>query len=167
MSIALELVWHEVKNLVYSIVNRYVRAANLEKEEAESVAHLAAVNAYYSYDPDRGTIETWIANHVRYAMQEMIRSRAQQKKYTTVSESTPDRRKPTFKLKELMEGVSQDAKRMIWLTLARPTTVELSIMMMGGENIINIRRAVKEVLRESGWTWKRITETFREIKEAL
>jgi hypothetical protein len=77
-----------------------------------------------------------------------------------------DHKRSNFQVSEFIEELSSDGKMIISLIFDTPAELASEIAQKGG-HARNIRRTVKSYLREIGWTYNRIAESFEEIGAVL
>lgn len=166
MNFALEHHWVEVRGLVHSIVKRYAASYPLDEDEASSLAALAFIDAYNTYREEFGSLKQWVVRKTHYAMMTMIRRQTHERKLGELPAEIPSRT-PSFLLKDFLEGLSRDARLVVLLSIFQPLVIELEMAICGKATTHNLRRAIKATLRDLRWTWTRIRQTFREVKDAL
>ena len=77
-----------------------------------------------------------------------------------------DHKRSDFQMSEFVEELSTDGKLIIQLIFDTPAELAEEIAAKGG-HARNIRRTIKTYLKEIGWTYHRIAESFEEIGEVL
>lgn len=76
-------------------------------------------------------------------------------------------RQPSRQFWEFLDGLSEDARTVAKLITEEPFELSLAIAERGKPTRTRVLSAVREVLRELGWSTGRISQSFEEIREAL
>lgn len=66
--------------------------------------------------------------------------------------------------KETIENLSDEARQIVNILLTSPTEI---LKIMGTEPAKAVRGAIYKHLWAKGWKWRKIWDSFREIREAL
>jgi hypothetical protein len=151
-------------------VRGFARTHGGETEELAAEARLHFVRACGRYD-GRVPFDKYLGYFVRKNLLESARKIARRSarlpRAVVVLEDLPGREPPReFSVAGLAEELSQDAKIILALVFDHQTRGDAA-RRQGGLMPHNYRKAVQSRLRKLGWAWDRITESFREIREAL
>lgn len=163
--------WEDTKNLVYKIVYSYRRNHGGDLDEMIGLGHEAFMAAYKSWQPGKGMIFTsYLATCVLRRLMDNYRvgRRHRMPQAGPMAAMVPDTRGPItgFDLAEFAANVSDDARRVIELTLETPA--ELAAIAAGkGGSPCNLRSSLRAWLIETGWTVQRVRDTFAEVGAAL
>jgi sigma-70-like protein len=163
-------VYEDVKRMIFKIVHEFCsRHRHLDFNEMLSLANLTFVKCLTSYDHRRSSFSTHVYLRVRYRLLEEYRELARKagvhKHCDTPVETCPSK-KNDFWLVEFLDELSDDATTVVSLVFSgRDVPHVLSEMRSGTP--ATIRKAIRTVLHEIGWTSTRIIESFAEITKAL
>lgn len=161
-SFAVNETYRSVEGLLYSVVWKFHRAKGGDVDDLLGIAHEAYVDAYDTYDPDRGEFETWVVNKIHYRMLEDWRKRC-------VRHRALPRCEVNFDLmacgeKSPLDGLSEQAREVVEMVLTSDPRVTSRV---AGRSRHPWRAALADVLVEAGWTVKQVAEAFAEVQEAL
>lgn len=162
-------------------VRSFCRRRQLDPDEALGLAHEAFMEAYWDkrFDSERASFTTWVASRVYYKLLEAwdrqrsrhsVAQRAEGAK--AVHRVFPDldslpRAHCSWHLIDFLDELSDDAQTVVRITLEAPGDVRLCLIEKGNCFPRTIRAALREFLRDCGWTASRIAESFAEIRQAL
>ena len=152
--------------LLWSTIHRFTRKTRScwDREDMLSLANLAAVLAYQSYDPQRGKLSTHVVRHVWCALASESRRRSCDWQYVPLTRDVQKNKTSTFDLQTFLEDLpSDDTKLLVRLILDTPCDVRL-FLQEGRETAKRIKRAVICALRQIGWTKKKITKQLRTVE---
>lgn len=76
-------------------------------------------------------------------------------------------KKSQFDTNDFFEELTADARVILQFALEEPKELKEKVIARGGHNRRNWKTTIKEYLKEIGWTARRITESFEEIRRAL
>lgn len=161
----------EVRGLMVTVANRTLRGKSLDRDDADSALNLAFTVAYNTYDPTIAEFTTHVGYKVEKALLTAWRRQcARRRRETTVDEfpDVPDRNHAVFDRGEFLRGLSRDARRVVKLVLYPPEAVTETVEELDqGDTAANVRYAVREFLRDLGWSARRIKDAFLEVKGRL
>lgn len=157
----------EVENQLMRLSRQYWSRYQGDLEDYQSVAREAFVHAYESYENKQSQILTWITIKVDFALQDYIRSKMREAQRLNVvnnyHEIEEDRIAQPVKsdyetLHALAARLNDDCRRVVSLAL------DLS---EPGDKPHNVRKRLREYLRWSGWSVRKINRVFETISNAL
>lgn len=155
--------YRKVEKLIAKLVGRFCRTCNLEYDEAWGVACLAFCEASLKHD-GRIRFANWCAWIVEKRLTDLVRDEARRREYT--GWWLADRRSKTFDLGSLLWRLDADGIETVMLVLDPPGLVRYRVKKDGG-SYSAFRRAVKERLKDQGWSKTRIWKTFRRVRSQL
>ncbi|MBU1067226.1 hypothetical protein KKE60_05535 [Patescibacteria group bacterium] len=166
-----------VRNLIFDQVHKFSRRYGGDFDELVGEANLAFVKGHNQFitgmrpsgKPFDTTYATEIRRWVWFELFDAMRTRLQrQARAQMISVGDMDYPVQSFEfdVTDWAAGLSSDASYVVELLLDPPEDVEEIIMAKGGEPR-NFRSTVRAYLVASGWSARRISEAFAEIKEAL
>jgi RNA polymerase sigma factor (sigma-70 family) len=178
----------EVENLIRREVWRICKKWGGDFDELMSEANIAFLDAYDSFDGS-SSFATWTRQIVWYKCVDLIRGRlTEQARYAsnpgdeTVGRipcrvngdathdrmliEIPDRPHSTWKVQEMLEELTEDARIVVKLVVETPAELEAIARAKGGQPR-NLRSSIRSYLAEAGWTAARIAESFNEVRQVL
>ncbi len=171
MTVNLALAYDECKDVITQVVGKFAVTHGGEPDELLSEAHYHFTRAVLRYDPGKGPLRQWIRFYVATELLEgadkiAYRKNILSRTYPDLTEH-PDYRRPG--IEGLLAQLGDDS-RLVALLALLPSPYLMGAAMKdyhGGGKAWSIRYALIEVLSQMGWTAARITESFKEIREAL
>lgn len=165
--------YKDVERWLTTLVKRFRKKYRIDLDEARSLANLGFVIAYESYDLNEGSFTNWVYQKVWGNLLSGIRkdiSENRRRKKTTTefdldSFRIPD--PPDFRLDDLLTSLKKDAREVVTMALRPPKGVEKIVRHYKNDSEISYRMAIRQFLKDKGWTASRITETFNEVRRAL
>jgi DNA-directed RNA polymerase specialized sigma24 family protein len=164
--------YQDVENLLYHISNRFQRRHGGDIEELEGEAKVAFMRAYRTFDPSHGAQFPTYLYHVvwNHFVSTFCKGRLKVVSLDQMTEDTnyqaPDKASPSFRIWELLEGMSEDAAVVVNLVFQSPA--ELAEAAAGkGNQPRNWRSSLRTYLKSMGWKETRITTIFNEIAIAV
>lgn len=145
----------QTESLITSIVHKLVQqypCIDFDELHGEAMLHL--IEAIRTHEPDQSSITTWTTIVVKRALAHKVKFRIWQERLGKQSFPVYPIEPPakeTFNLGSFLSEVSKDAAHVIKIALKQEPT----------------QRALRQILRDLGWTSLRIQRTFTEIKENL
>lgn len=147
--------------MLYKLAWSYHNTTGLDIEDLKSEANIAFITACNTHNPEKAKLSTWIWKNVQYHLNAYI------KKYIVEFEplydeipDTDNRIEARENFNACIENMSQEAQQIVRIVLDSPGEFfELSSRYARG---ILFRK-----LREMGWSWSSIWDSFREIKTSL
>lgn len=168
-----------IASLAFQFIRSYGPAVG-NHEELVSIGGELFMEAYNRYDPERGSsfrnwLCTWIWRRwIEQLRKEIWRSRPNGDYKTTcvnyvdMTECEYGSDVSQFHLTEFLETISEDARTIVELVL--DTHEELRRVMLSDDpnpSGRSARKGLRQYLDGLGWENGRISDTFREITEAL
>jgi len=155
----------DVEKLIYRICHNFQDRFGGDFEEHVSTANEAYMDAYATFDPAKGKFTTLLWTCVwRRLMDVSMTEARRQKTLTYNSELVESADRPGFDLGTFTRELSDDAKTVVNLLMDMPG--ELA-EMVGCSRGVKIRKMLRKFLDDNWWTAKRISGSFKEIREAL
>jgi hypothetical protein len=171
--VALTENYTDVERLIHHTVHSFVKRFGGDYDELRSDANTLFMEADESYTEDKGSY----SNHIRYRvwmglLEDMRKRIARQnrlpRKGVDLRLYVAPFARPQFDQAEVEKRLSEDARAVLRLVLDSPIDVEASLTQHGNIRTGGSwRRALREFLRDVGWSMSRVTESFNELKENL
>lgn len=167
--------YEEVRLFLYQQAHWASRTYGLTFEDALADVHLGFQMAYHAYTADKGAFITYVGHKVYWTLKNIQRQESGRRamlRRRALSEDMAARPVPEkFRLDEFASDLSEDAEEVLKVVLQSPMEL-LQIVRQkspdGQPTRKNMfRAAVREFLMGLGWSSARVTESFKEIKEAL
>lgn len=156
----------QYEKLLHKWAHSYRGTTGIEEEELFSEACLAYVYAINSFDANKGVqMSTWISRCVKNKLNDFIRE-AYRKEVTLFEEgkmdtfASPDAFYRIFSLEDIYTQLSANAKFICSLIIDKQVDLTAVPPKMA-------RGEIQRELRELGWFWSDIWETFKELKNVL
>lgn len=155
-----EMTYQDVEKLIYHTVNQFLRHyPGGDKEEMIREANYAFLDAYDSFDENRGTkFTTWLVRKIEYALKTLRREDAKRWNRCTAvaSNDMPEQLFAVTDFDPDLWDLSEDANELIHAALDAPVH----------------ERGDAEVLmalfcENKGWGWDRLANTWKEVQEAV
>lgn len=165
--------YHDTKHILDHVVQAHLRKYGGDGEEYRSEADQWWIQAFASYDPTCGTsFASWVRTKASLGMLERHRETYRRdnllpRRGKDLAFHPAPEQGPEFDLDEFMEGLSDDAQVVVKLVLDPNIDVDLNLAVRGGPEAKNYKGAVREFLKDLGWSFTRVMDTFREIKDYL
>jgi len=171
--------YEDVKLLIDSQVHKffayygqdYVKSLCGPFEELRADCDQAFMTAYLSYKEEYGKFSSWVAYKVWKFMLDALRRGASRERVTARYRKEVESRPTTtsnFNLFTFMRSLPDDAREVVRLAiLDTPGEVFLYLAEKRTNSPKLVRGALREYLRDLGWARRRVTESFRQIQEAL
>jgi hypothetical protein len=155
-----------IEGLVFRFTERY----RVDLEEARSLAHLAFLEAFKTYDRKRASFSTYVYQKICSKLFEWHRRTICRQVISKIVphdlETLPHVSRYWF-LTDLLDSLSEDGKAVVMLALDSPPDIKHILVEQGSFTPKSIRSAIQQFLVDLGWARDRISETFNEIGEAL
>jgi len=148
-------------NLIRKIAWTFTYKTNVEFEELQAEATLAYLKALKTYDPEKGTMSTWVYIHMKNAIINYLK-KEQSFSYIEMPDYISDESfNRKIKFENVIDAANSDVKIIYDMVLNRPNYF-LSFNSNKAKNII------RTILRENNeWSWPRIWNAIRNIKKCL
>ena len=158
----MEAIYAENIDLVRSLAWKFCKRYGTDFDECFAEANLGFVKAYNTYNPAKGTLAKRISHQAWAHMLDAL------KRTIKAGREIPENiyGKPTFDLSSFLEGLSEDAKEVVRLSLEVPAEISENIQVEMPRPR-NISAAVKTHLRLQKWTYRQIGGVWKEVAEAL
>lgn len=164
--------FEDVERLMYSVIHKYWRRYGGEFDEWRSEGHRVFMRAYTTYKPENGSFHSWFyfllvklfMERIRRETMHNVRHRREYMDFSYLA----SRSTKAFDADDYCDvlGLSDDARWVVELVTDSPFDIRLALCDKEDARS-NVKGALKEFLRDAGWSTKRIFESFREIREAL
>lgn len=130
----------------------------------QSAASFGAMKKCETYNPNSGaTLTTWCYwGAFDYMFRELKKYRKQRKREVTNTSREGIEEEPMEWFNQVLDQLSDDAEVIVSLLMEQP-----SYWTFIRQEGMAIREQLRESLRQRGWVNYRITNTFREIKQAI
>jgi len=165
----IEETFYDVEESIKKIVWKFIANHGGEFDELKAEANYAFIRGMYKYphNEKRGSFRTWLYHIITTALADYLRFN-----YRPPSASIDKfknsiiKTQSSFSSIELLDGISQDARTIIILFLDTPKEI-YDEALSNGKSHRHLKASLKRYLLQIGWTLKRITDSFEEIKNAL
>lgn len=153
---------------------KYVIRYGYDFDDVQQEACVALLLAHISYDQSKGTkFRTWVYQQVRGRLQTYHRKQMR-RRMKMLEQQTKDGWNP-FWLFEFLDSLGKDARTVVRIILDTPAELRYALKCRGkrdwrrayDQHPKDVRMALREVLSDIGWTTRRVTKTFEEIRENL
>ncbi len=169
-TIAANETYAEVQLLLYDLVHKFIKRHGGDFDELVSRANELYMDAYISYDPDKGSFSKRVQYVVWNGMLDSYRvstnrTRLLKRQPEEILKSCflPEQEK--FDLWGLLQELSGDGRTAVVLALRSPP--EMMEAMVGNDTPTSLAKALKSYLQTVGWAPSRIARVFREVRQAL
>lgn len=157
--------------LIYKVVHTFANRYNVPFDELLSEAHMSFVRAFDRYDPSRFVKKAKFSSFVYFALSCDLRTYLQkQRKHTghlEINEELCGTEDPNqFRLR-FESHLEMDARTVIHLVLDAPDELSEVLGLREVSNKRGFLRALREHLRDLGWSRDRIAIAFEEISVVL
>ncbi len=178
-SIAIEITYEEVEDMIYEACWRFFNKYKGDWHEWLSEANYIFMVAYYSYNEELGAsfstylrylLDRRLVDRVRKAIREQRYHDKSLTKKTIAGTGCKMVTKHALPVLDKLRGsISKDAFDMARLIIEMPTDLRFAIMCRPDyeSRPKKARKAVCELLTDFGWSAEKISESFKEIREAL
>lgn len=160
----------DVEKFVRQMVGQAVEMYHLDLDDVIEAAYFGFMRAFAGYRSNKGEFTTWCGFKVKKSILDLVRKRAKESKRpredAELDQLVEDKR-PPFDQNELMDRLSEDGQFVASLVLSPPTDIRATLIILGRDSPGNWRYAIRDFLRDSGWTVRRVAKAFQEIKGAL
>lgn len=154
--------YREMRKLIHHIVRSFVRTRGGDYGEYLSIALEAYTKAARSWDESKGPLSKRIAYAVYHALLSEVRRLAKSGRFTERNFTDLKRSfssVPCLQREDSLSGLDGDA--------ALAVEVALSAVPQLTERPDGAREMVVEFLMELGWTQRRVSEAFQQVRRAL
>lgn len=165
--------YNDVQNLINKTVWDFCKMYGGDFEEWKAEANLTFVQTYNNHKENKGRFSTWLCFCIWNNLLDYTRTLYKQSpkitknKDTTITlESLEDKKKYSFSSLELLDGLQEDTKTLIFLIWNPPKGLK-DIKIKNGKHPCHVQIVLKNYLSKSGWTGRRIRESFEEITRIL
>lgn len=163
--------FHDVDRLLRDRVQKFWnRYGDLygDRDELYSDACVAFVEAYDTYNPDRGAFTTHVVWKVNM---HLLRKRADAEKAKARGrvpaqlDGEPEGRADW--LRDLLGVLGDDAREVVRLVTQAPAGLRAVFAAEAADGPFGVRLTLRSYLEGLGWSRPRINSSFREVREAL
>jgi hypothetical protein len=166
----LDTAYEDVEHLVTRTVADFIRRYGGDYNELRGEAHAMFMLAYNRFEPDRfqASFSTYVRWVVWKGLLELQRRTMRHKGKVSFTDADLDLHHASrdFNLLEFLDDLSDDAATLVRLVLDTPRGLACIIEREGATPQV-YKSVLKEYLSGLGWTGKRVTESFKEIRKAL
>lgn len=162
----------DVRKTFHAVVRAFSRRYGRPREDVLSEANEYFMGAYLDYDPARcGKFALWVRVRVWGRLLDAMRKeeyrKARMRKAATNIDLMVVQLIPDFDPQMLCNKLTQDGKFVVRMVINMPVSLRLVLVQMAGDTPSEWREAVKQVLREHGWSWVRIRAAFKDVRTNL
>jgi len=162
--------YNDMQSLISNVVWKFYKKYGGDFEEWKAEANLIFIKAYNTHKKNKGQFSTWLyfcvwkrlLDYSREIHKQVPINYGECRNEDTIK-NLEDRKNHSFSSLEFLDGVGEDAKTLIYLIWNFPHDLPIS----KGNNPCHMKVALRNYLRDAGWTGKRIKETFKEITEIV
>lgn len=157
MKPTLQQAFADNKGLLVNLWKYFHRGFCDDKEDCIQEIHMAFIEGYNSYNPERGVkLTTHLYNFTKNKMLHILRHRRKWRKEWSDAPCIDFLQRNSFSLDTLLLEISEEAQTVVKLALEK-------------ENMkpCKIKETLKELLRDLGWSGSQIMSVFSEIMRAL
>jgi len=164
--------YEHVEKLLHYICCRFQRSHGGDYDDLFSDASEAYCIAYNTFDGTRKNFSGWVYYRVWVGLQKCLAARRKQTAHETYGLKMEALAALDDGPYSLLAEVSNDAAVVLRLALEPPPDI-VALMKEReheepAEKPVDRRRgAIMTFLLELGWTWRRVAESFAEVREAL
>jgi len=151
--------------VVSKLVNFYTRRSSMDRDELSSIANEAFAMALSSYCPEKASLTTWVSVTFRSIFLEQLRQRRRWVRTVPTDNLDHFPIKSQFDPGKFFAELSDDAQTIGELVFSSPR--EIRELVSEWQAPLTSMSQLGRFLRKLGWTARRITESFQEIREAL
>lgn len=164
--------YKDVEMMIYKIVHRFSACYRMPFEDLLSEAHLTFVRAYQKYDPARFEKKAKFSSYLYFALSCDLRTfMKKQRKHLNLlevkEEMVGSECHRAFRV--IMESeLSEDARQVVGMVLDTPSELVALFKWNRVKTPAGTLHSLREhLLHDVGWTARRVTRTFDEIRQAL
>ena len=157
----MEAVYAKNVDLVRFLTGKFASHYGLDWDETFAEANHGFVCSYKTWDETKGSLKNWL----QYGIKNRLLNWIKEDCYTSTFRIRSMEEKPFF-LSDFLEELSNDGRMVARMALDTPAEV-LNIAREKGNRNINLRAAIKNHMKEQGWTWKQIGKAWGEVTELL
>ena len=174
--------YYDVEKLIYHVCNGFRREYGGDVEEMVGEANLVYMKVYKSWNSSGAmSFTSFLATCIYRKLLDKKRSDNKKSKVWNISlhglisfefetnrvfDKIMEDKKPTFDKDDFLEEFTKDAQKIIQFILEEPEELKLRVKQKGNQHR-NWRSVIRNYLKEIGWTAKRITESFEEIRSLI
>jgi hypothetical protein len=163
--------FEDVQLYVYKLVNKARRKYNLDPDEVMEAAYLGFMQAWETYRNPNVKFLTWCGRKVSYRILDLIKATIKQRRQEMMSLSLMDviakDHSNRFNVEDWLKGLSADARLVAKLIIDPPIDIRTMLIQLKSESACNWRYAIRDYLRDLGWSEKRMKLAFTEIRQQL
>ena len=160
--------YEDVKDLIAKIVWNFQTTHGGDFEELLAEANLIFVLAFDTHDETEAQLSTWLYNCINPSLLNYMK---EEWRHPTISiddknTDTSSLYSSSFSIMDLLDELESDAHVVLHLLLDTPEEI-VNIALTKGKAQRHLKAELKRHLHKMGWTMKRITKTFEEIRKVL
>jgi hypothetical protein len=150
-------------NLIRAVAWKFTKRYGTDFDETFAEANMGFMVSAQTYEPGKGDFAQWLGYGIWHRLQNWLKAatRANRKPEPGASFYTTN-----FNLGIFLADLSQEGREVAELALDAPEEVLQAAHKAGGHPR-NLSSALKQHLREQGWTGNQIWRAWREVREAL
>lgn len=165
---AADMTFRDTEGWVIQTVRDFTRRYGGEYEEWLSEAYVLFMEAYKQHDQHRSRFTVWVRNYIwNHLFNLWQKGVGRNNRLPRVYEDLDKiaAREETFYVSEWLEELTDDAREAASVVLEDIPDFRLALQGRLAPHYMKL--ALREVLKDFGWTASRICESFLEIREAL
>jgi len=129
-------------------------------QDMQGEASLEFVRCYHDWQPDRAAFKTLLINRIRYRLTDKARVELNRKRILKRVTLLDQASKVTkFDLSEFIDALSDDARMVVLLAF--------EIWALSDCRPVEIRKGLREYLRQADWSHQRIRNAFYQVRSML
>lgn len=163
-----EETYRDVDEKIEKIVWRFIHRHGGNFDELKAEANYAFVRGMYEFphNKKRSTFNTWLYHIVSTALGDNLRLNYRPPALPIEDFKNSAKAQTSFSPAELLDEISNDACTIISLFLDTPAEIYKDALL-NGKHHRHLKASLKRHLIQLGWTMKRISDSFEEIRYAL
>ena len=168
---AAAITYQDVKPMIFKMASTFHRMSGGNFEELVSICNESFVEAYESHQSEKASFVTWFHIQMWYAMNNWWRKEMRYyKNYLCIDtqsnlESLPIKSRQSPRQLDFTE-MSPDGQELISYALIPPPEV-IKHFQANQSQYSSFRKAIKDCLRQTGWTTRRVREAISEVRRML
>jgi len=163
--------YNDMKGLIKKTVYRFYKRYGGDFEELQAEANLLFILSCISYRENKGNLHIWIRwcvwkgllSYTKSLYKQIPKSITENEQNHQIIKMLEDKKSHLFSSLELFDGVGDDAKTIIHLIWNLPHDLPVK----NGNHPCHVQTSLRKYLRDMGWTYRRIKETFEEVTKII
>lgn len=161
--------FQDTVDILKGLVSKFTRSTGGNWDDNFSIAQSAWWYAYKKHDPKTGGFIPWMKFVVWRQMQEQqrrdcMRNARIRRNRGVEMEFVAQEEAPTWDKEQFMASLSEDARVVVTMVLDSSKDLDIAVLERGGVSPVNIRKALREVCKDIGWSLQRLRAACSEIK---